>query len=234
MRENGLAVSDLELGIQGSIDVLGEDALKGLDELLQVLGRKLGIDANAGDQTGLGQGVLEQVGVNAHNDVGEHLNKAAVAIPSKTRVLRLRDEALDGIVIEAQVEDRVHHTGHGERSARTNRHEQRVVGVTELLAAAGLEVRLGSNDLIECALGPDVAGTGVLDASLAGNGKATGNRQADAAHLGKVCALAAKHEVHGLVALSDTGALGVGSKTVNPLAIAHDTSPSMRLRARPW
>ena len=181
----------------------------------------------------MGQRVLEQVGVNTHNDVGKHLDKAAVAIPGKTRVLRLRDEALDGIVIEAQVEDRVHHTGHGERSARANRHEQRIGGVAELLAAAGLEVRLGSNDLIECALGPHVAGTGVLDASLAGNGKATGNRQADAAHLGKVCALAAKHEVHGLVALSDTGALGVGSKTVNPLAIAHDTSPSMRLRARP-
>ena len=234
MRENGLAVSDLELGIQGGIDVLGEDALKGLDEFLQVLGRKLGIDANAGDQTGLGQGVLEQVGVNAHDDIGKHLDKAAVAIPGKTRVLRLRDKALDGIVIEAQVEDRVHHTGHGERSARANRHEQRIGGVAELLAAAGLEVRLGGNDLIECAPGPHVAGTGVLDASLAGNGKATGNRQADAAHLGKVCALAAKHEVHGLVALSDTGALGVGPKTVNPLAIAHDTSPSMHLRARPW
>ena len=234
MRENGLAVSDLELGIQGGIDVLGEDALKGLDEFLQVLGRKLGIDANAGDQTGLGQGVLEQIGVNAHDDIGKHLDKAAVAIPGKTRVLRLRDKALDGIVIEAQVEDRVHHTGHGERSARAHRYKQRVVGVTELLAAAGLEVSLGGNDLIECAFGPDVAGTGVLDASLAGNGKATGNRQADAAHLGKVCALAAKHEVHGLVALSDTGALGVGTKTVNPLAIAHDTSPSMHLRARPW
>ena len=101
MREDGLAVSDLELGIQGGIDVLGEDALKGLDEFLQVLSRKLGIDANAGDQTGLGQGVLEQVGVNAHNDVGEHLNKAAVAIPSKTRILRLGDEPLNGVVVEA-------------------------------------------------------------------------------------------------------------------------------------
>ena len=225
--EDGLAIGDLELGIQGGIDVLGEDALKGLDEFLQVLGRKLGIDANAGDQAGLGQGVLEQVGIDTHDDVGEHLDKATIAIPGKTRVLRLRDEALDGIVIEAQVEDRVHHTGHGERSARTNRHEQRIGGVAELLAAAGLEVRLGGNDLIECALGPHVAGTGVLDASLAGNGKATGNRQADTAHLGKVSAFAAKHEVHGLVALGDTGALGVGSKTVNPLAIAHDTSPSM-------
>lgn len=100
-------------------------------------------------------------------------------------------------------------------------------GVAELLAAAGLEVRLGSNDLIECAPGPHVAGTGVLDASLAGNGKATGNRQADAVISARFAPLPPKHEVHGLVALSDTGALGVGSKTVNPLAIAHDTSPSM-------
>ena len=234
MREDRLAVSNLELGIQGSIDVLRENPLEGLDELLQILGRKLGIDANTSDQACPGQRVLEQVSVDAHDDIGKHLDKAAVAIPGKTRVLRLRDEALDGIVIEAQVKDRVHHAGHGERSARTNRHKQRIGGVAELLAAAGLEVRLGGNDLIECALGPHVAGTGVLDASLAGNGKATGNRQADAAHLGKVSAFAAKHEVHGLVTLGDTGALGVGSKTVNPLAIAHDASPSMRLRARPW
>ena len=234
MWEDGLAVGNLELGIQGGLDVLRKDALKGLDEFLQVLGRKLGIDANAGDQACLGQGVLKQVGVNTHNDVGEHLDKAAVAVPGKTRVLRLGDEALNGIVVEAQVEDRIHHAGHGEWSARAHRYEQRVVGVAELFEAAGLEVCLGGNDLIECAFGPDVAGTGVLDTGLAGNGKATGNRQTDAAHLGKVCALAAKHEVHGLVALSDTGALGVGSKTVNPLAIAHDTSPSMHSRARPW
>ena len=148
--------------------------------------------------------------------------------------MRLGDETLDGIVVETQVENRVHHTGHRERSARAHRYEQRVVGVTELLAAASLEVGLGGNDFIECAIRPHVAGTGVLDTGLAGNGKAAGNRQADTAHLGKVRALAAKHEVHGLVALSDTDALGVGSKTINPLAIAHDTSPSIRSRARPW
>ena len=234
VRENGLAIGDLELGIQGGLDVSGEDALEGLDELLQVLSRKLGVNADAGNQAGLGQGVLEQVGVDAHDDVGEHLDKAAIAVPGKARVLRLSDEALDGIVVEAQVEYRVHHAGHGERSARAHRHEQRVMGVAELLATAGLEVGLGGNDLVECALRPNIAGTGVLNAGLAGNGKATGDRQADTAHLGKVSALAAKHKVHGLVALGDASALGVGSKTVNPLAIAHDTSPSMCSHTRPW
>ena len=69
MREDGLAAGDLELGIQGGLDVIREDALEGLDKLLKVLGRKLGIDANASDQAGPGQGVFEQVGVNAHDDV---------------------------------------------------------------------------------------------------------------------------------------------------------------------
>ena len=101
VREDGLAIDNLELGVQGGLDVLGEDPLEGLDELLQILGRKLGVDADASDQACLGQRVLEQVGVNAHNDVGEHLNKAAVAIPSKTRILRLGDEPLNGVVVEA-------------------------------------------------------------------------------------------------------------------------------------
>lgn len=234
VRKDGLTIGDLELGVQGGLDVGGEDALEGLDELLQVLGRKLGIDADAGNQAGLGQGVLEQVGVDAHDDVGEHLDKAAIAVPSKARVLRLGDEAQDGIVVEAQIEDRVHHAGHGERSARAHRDEQRIVGISELLAAAGFEVGLGGNDLVKRAGRPNIAGTGVLNAGLAGNGKATGDRQADTAHLGKVSALAAKHKVHRLVALGDTSALGVGSKTVNPLAIAHDTSPSMCSHTRPW
>ena len=234
VRENGLTVGDLQLGVQGGLDVVGEDALEGLDELLQVLGRKLGVDTDAGNQASLGQGVLEQIGVDAHDDVGEHLDKAAVAVPGKARVLCLGDESLDGIVVEAQVENRVHHAGHGERSTRAHRHEQRVTGVAELLAATGLEVGLGGYDLIERSFGPNITGTGVLNAGLAGNGKATGDRQADTAHLGKVSALATKHKVHGLVALGDTSALGIGSKTVNPLAIAHDTSPSMRSRARPW
>ena len=37
--EDGLAVRDLELRVQGSLDVVGENALERLDELLQVLGR---------------------------------------------------------------------------------------------------------------------------------------------------------------------------------------------------
>ena len=131
MREDRFAVGDLKLGIQAGLDVIGEDALERLDKLLQVLGRKLGIDANTGDQTSLGQGVLEQIGIDAHDDVGEHLDKATIAVPGKARVLCLSDETLDGIVVETQVENRVHHTGHGERSARPHRYEQRVVGVTE-------------------------------------------------------------------------------------------------------
>ena len=37
--EDGLAVRDVELRVQGGLDVVRENALERLDELLQVLGR---------------------------------------------------------------------------------------------------------------------------------------------------------------------------------------------------
>ena len=73
--------------------------------------------------------LVEQIRIDAHDDVGEHLDKAAIAIPGKTRVLRLGDKALNGIVIEAQVEDCVHHAWHGKRSTRATRNEQRIRGI---------------------------------------------------------------------------------------------------------
>ena len=37
--EDGLAVRERELGVQGALDVVGENVLERLDELLQALGR---------------------------------------------------------------------------------------------------------------------------------------------------------------------------------------------------
>ena len=197
VREDGLTVGDLELGIQGRLDVIGENTLERLDKLLQALGRKLGIDANAGDQAGLGQGILEQVGIDTHDDVGEHLDKAAVAIPGKARVLRLGDKALDGIVVEAQVENRVHHAGHGLTCAGTDGDQQRVLVVAEGLAGDLLEAL----DVLE-----DVSGDLVVDltavcvilgAGLGGDGEALRHRHAGCSHLSQTSALAAQNVLHG-------------------------------------
>ena len=69
--------------------------------------------------------------VHTENNVGVHLDEAAIAVVGKARVARTGCETFDGAVVEAQVEDRVHHAGHGRARARTDRDEQRICRVAE-------------------------------------------------------------------------------------------------------
>ena len=217
MREGDLAVDD-DLGVLLGVDVVGEDLLEGLDEVLEVVSVQLGVELDA--LLGLlgGDGVLEELAGDAHDDVGEHLDEAAVGVVGEARVLGLLDEALDGVVVQAEVEDGVHHAGHGERGAGAHGDEQRVLGVAELLAHALLEVLAVLVDLVEDALRPHVAGAGVGDAGLARDGEAGRDGQADVGHLGEVGALAARDPLglgDGLARdLGHVVAVGVEAKAV--------------------
>ena len=220
VRELDLAV-DEDLGVLLGVDVLGEDLLERGDEVLEVVGIELGVELDA--LLGLlgGDGILEELAGDAHDDVREHLDEAAVGVVGKARVLGLLDEALDGVIVEAEVEDGVHHARHGERSAGANGDEQRVLGVAELLAHALLEVLAVLVDLVEDALRPDVARAGVGDAGLAGDGESGRDGKADVGHLGKVGALATRDPLglrNGLARdLGHVVAVGVEAEAVDVL-----------------
>ena len=77
--------------------------------------------------------------LHAEDDVAVHLDEAAVAVPREARVAGLGRQRLDGLVVEAEVEDRVHHAGHRVAGAGADRHQQRVLQVAELLAGLLLE-----------------------------------------------------------------------------------------------
>lgn len=190
MREHRLAVDD-DLGVLLWVDVVGEDLLEGNDEVLEVIGVELGVELHAALGLLGVDGILEELAIDAHDDVGEHLDEAAVGVVAKAGVAGLLDETLDGVVIEAKVKDGVHHAGHGEGGARANGDEQRVVLVAELLAHALLKVLAVDVDLVENAVGPNVTSGRVSDAGLAGNGESRRNGKADVGHLRQVGALAA-------------------------------------------
>ena len=61
--------------------------------------------------------------------------------------------AQDGSVVQSQVQDGVHHAGHRERRAGTNRDQKRIGIVPEALAHAPLKVGGRRIDLIESAGG---------------------------------------------------------------------------------
>ena len=220
LREGGAAI-DGDLGVSLGVDVDGEDLLEGLREVLQVLGGELGVELDALLGLLIVDGVLEEVTVNAHDDVGEHLDEAAVGVPGKALVAGLLDEAVDGDVVEAEVEDGVHHAGHGERGAGADGDQQRVLGVAQLLAHALLEVLAGGVDLVQDAVSPDVASVCVGNAGLAGDGESRRNGKANLGHLGKVGALAADDPlclVDGLAGrLGGVDAVNAGAKAVHVL-----------------
>ena len=136
-----------------------------------------------------------------HDDVREHLDKAAVRVARKARVAGQLGDRLADDVIHAEVQDGVHHAGHGRARARADRDEQRGLRITQVLAGHLLELVEIVQDLL---LDVGINLTAVLivaGAGLGGDGEALRHRHAEIGHLGKVCALAAQELTHGAVAL---------------------------------
>ena len=160
-------------------------------------------------------GVLEQVAVQAHDHVGEHLDEAAVGVPRKAWVLGLGDEAVDGLVVQAEVENGVHHARHGHGGAGAHGYEQRVGCIADLLTHAGFEVLTIGLDGVERALGPGVVGVGVFHARLARDGESRRHGQPDVGHLGEVRPLAAQLGLHVRVTLGYVVALCVLAERID-------------------
>ena len=228
LREGDGAV-DQQAGILDAGDILGEDLLELGHELLQVLCGQVGVGSGLAAVLHDVDGVLEQIAVQAHDHVGEHLDEAAIGVPCEARVLRLLDQAVDGLIVQAQVQNRVHHARHGHGSAGAHGDQQRVLGVADLLADALFQVKTVLVNGVERALGPGVVCVGVLHAGLARDGESRRHRQADVGHFGQVGAFAAKDGLHIGVALGDVVALGVLAESVHTLDFcSHFLTPNVR------
>ena len=81
--------------------------------------------------------------LEAEHDVAVHLHEAAVAVPGEALVAGLLDQALTVVVVQADVEDGVHHAGHRDAGAGAAGDEQRVLGVAELAAHDLLDLAPG-------------------------------------------------------------------------------------------
>ena len=73
-------------------------------------------------------------GLHAHDDVAIHLNKAAIAVVGEGFVAGFCGEGFDGFIVEAEVEDGVHHAGHGFACTGTNGKEEGVFVGTQFFA----------------------------------------------------------------------------------------------------
>ena len=96
----------------------------------------------------VGERLLEPMAVDSLDDLAVHLDQPPVRVVREARVAGRARKPFDRDVVQAEVEDRVHHPGHRDGRARAHRDEQRVRRVAETLADALLEPRDVLFDLV--------------------------------------------------------------------------------------
>ncbi len=179
-----------------------EECLVLRDECLQVLGGELGVLLDAALLLHGVEHLLEVLALEMKGDGGEHHDEAPVGIVGEALVAGQCNEALKGFVVEAQVEDSLHHAGHGHLGPRAYGNQQRVLRVAKPLPRVLLDVGEGGSDLFHEAAG-DALAPEVVDAGFGCNGESRGDGEAEVAHLGQVGALAAQELLHVFVALME-------------------------------
>ena len=194
---------------EGLAPLFLDQALVGRDQRLPVLGRHLGIEGEAVILLGDLQRFLEGAVIQLQDDIGIHLDEAAIAVPGETLIARLLRQPLDRLVVEAEVQHRVHHARHRHARARADRDQQRVFGIAEALFRHRLDMRDAIGDFVAQFLRKLLAILIIAGAHRGRDGEARRHRQPDRGHLGQVRALAAKQILVPLAAVRNAAAEAV-------------------------
>ena len=202
-RKNSLdGFHELYLRILRELDahLLLVDLLEADNDFLHVLSVEIGVVLRALALLDFVQNALEEALRNLHNDVGEHLDEAAVRVVGEALVLGQVRQTLNGDVVQTEVQDGVHHARHGRARAGADGNQERILQVAKLLAADLFGFRQSGVDLLDDVLTNDLAVLIVAGAGLGGDSETLRDRKADLGHLGKVRALAAQQVAHAGVA----------------------------------
>ena len=143
--------------------------------------------------------VLELLLGDVEDHVAEHLDEAAVGVISKAGIIAEFGERLDGLIVQAQIQNGVHHAGHGELGAGTDGNQQRIFARAQLLPLHLLELIEGSKHFAVDLRAERAAH--VLAAGFGLDGESRRNRQTGIGHLGQARAFAAELVLHFAVAV---------------------------------
>ena len=179
--------------IRGEVDadLRPDDGFEGVRQGSQLLGRKFRIGADTAALAGLREFLFEGLVRHAQDDGPVHLNQPPVGVVDETLVARQRHHSAGGVVVEADVEDGIHHPRHRELGAGSARDQERLGGIAEALAGLAFDGAQGLHRL-----GPQAGreGSATFEVGVAGlgrDGETRRNGHSDARHLRQVGALPA-------------------------------------------
>ena len=138
--------------------------------------------------------------LNVEYNVAEHLDQATVGVGREARIIAPLGERLHALVVQAKIQNRVHHAGHGKLRAGAHTDQQRILALPQLLSLQRFQ--LGQR-LVHLAI--DIgrqSAAHVFPAGLRLNGESRRHGQPGIGHLGQSGAFAAEHLFHLAVAIS--------------------------------
>ena len=141
--------------------------------------------------------------LHAEHDVAVHLHEAAIAVPGEAFVLRHAGERFDGVVVQTEIQNRVHHAGHRFARARAHGDEQREPRrVSEFLSELFFDVADGGAHVRHQRFRIRLSVLVIICADVRADREAGRNRQPDAGHFRKIGAFPAKKIAHLRVSVS--------------------------------
>ena len=174
------------------------------DDILQILGGQVRIQLRLGFLLLPIEDRFEIVLLHVQHYTAVHLDEAAVAIVGEARIVGSGFHRFDGLVIQPQVQDGIHHARHGEFRAGAHAHQQRVRGVAEFLAHAVFQFPQRLDHLL-VNLGRNAVPVLEVDvAYLCRDGETRRHRQIGQAHFGKPGAFAAQRVLHLSIAIGSS------------------------------
>lgn len=138
------------------------------------------------------QDMFEIAFFNAFNHIAVHLDKAAISVPGKALVAGENGQPLGDFFIDPEVQNGVHHAGHGKFRSRTHRHQKRILRIAEILGHDFLQPFHGGLLLNLKLLGEFLLVGVVIAADIGGDGESGRDGYARVGHLGQACAFAAQ------------------------------------------
>ena len=198
------------------------EGLELLAELLEIVGLELGVVLEAELLLHVREHLLHGLLGESHGGGGVHLDEAAVAVVGEAGVAGLGGEALDRLVVEAEVEDGLEHAGHRAGRSGADGDEEGILGVAELLADGLLELGEGDLDLFDDGLRQLAARLVVLFAGGDADREAGRNGKADLGHLHEPGALAAENVLAG-----DAGLSYATAELIDVLCFCHEAYSSV-------
>ncbi len=204
--EHGLdGLHQLFLRILGEVNALLclVDFLKANNNFLQVISGQVTVELYAPLFLELVQNVFELALLDFHYHVREHGDETTISIVGEVLVIGQLCQTLYGHVVQTQVQDGIHHAGHGSTSTGTHGNQPRIVFIAELLADDFFGLGQCGIDLLLDVGSDDLAIGVVASAGFGGNGEALRHRQTNVGHFSQVGTLAAQQLTHVCVAFRE-------------------------------